>query len=201
MSVLDTFHSSYVHKRRVTVLSSHVAAILPTGASVLDVGCGDGLVAQLIMEARPDVEIRGIDIMVRPETHIPVTEFDGVSIPFPDRSFDVVSFVDVLHHTEDPMVMLREAARVARNAVVIKDHLLNGLLAERTLRYMDRVGNVKHHVVLPYNYWPRERWLEAFSSLNLRPATWNEHLRIYPWPADCLFGRRLHFVTRLETLG
>jgi hypothetical protein len=39
------------------------------------------------------------------------------------------------------MILLREAARVAREAVVIKDHTKNGLAADATLRFMDRIGN------------------------------------------------------------
>jgi SAM-dependent methyltransferase len=198
MSLLDTIHGGYVHRRRVGVLASQIARLLPEGASVLDVGCGDGLVAKVIGELRPDAGLQGIDVMVRRTTHVPVTEFDGTTIPFADGAFDVVSFVVVLHHTDDPMVLLREAARVAAKAVIVKDHLLNGFLAERTLRYMDRVGNVKHGVVLPYNYWPRQRWMAAIETLGLRPTTWEEGLHIYPWPADWVFGRHLHFVTRLE---
>jgi ubiquinone/menaquinone biosynthesis C-methylase UbiE len=49
-------------------------------------------------------------------------------------------FVYVLHHTNDPEVLLREAQRVALKAVVLKDHTRNGLLAYTTLRFMDWVG-------------------------------------------------------------
>ena len=65
--------------------------------------------------------ITGIDVLVRDHAHIPVVKFDVTSIPFPDRSFDTLVFVDVLHHTNDPVLLLREAARVARNTIVIKD--------------------------------------------------------------------------------
>jgi hypothetical protein len=41
----------------------------------------------------------------------------------------VVLFVDVLHHSKDPMILLREAVRMVRKAIVIKDHTLAGLLA------------------------------------------------------------------------
>jgi len=67
------------------------------------------------------VVITGIDVLVRDHAHGPVVKFDGTSIPFPDRSFDTLVFVDVLHHTNDPVLLLREAARVARNTIVIKD--------------------------------------------------------------------------------
>lgn len=198
MSLLDTIHGGYVFKRRVRVLSRHLAEMLPRDAKVLDVGCGDGLIAKLIMEQRPDVRLEGIDILVRPQTHVPVTPFDGQIIPHPDASFDAVMFVDVLHHTNDPMILLREARRVARKAVLIKDHNRDGFLAGPTLRFMDWVGNARHGVVLPYNYWPSSRWQQAFADLQLRSAENRVAIGLYPWPASWLFGRGLHFIARLE---
>jgi SAM-dependent methyltransferase len=150
------------------------------------------------MDQRPDLEISGIDVLVRSESRIPVTVFDGFQMPFSEKSFDAVMFVDVLHHTTDPMVLLSEAKRVAAKAIVIKDHRLNGLLAGLTLRFMDWVGNAPHGVVLPYNYWPHEKWHESFASMNLKVAVWKDHLGLYPRPADWLFGRSLHFISRLE---
>jgi SAM-dependent methyltransferase len=198
MSLLDTVHGGYVFRRRVRVLSERLADALPEDATVLDVGCGDGLISKLIMERRPDVKIEGIDILIRPHTHIPVAKFDGVRIPHPDDSFDAVMFVDVLHHTDDPSVLLREGARVARNCLVIKDHNQDGLLAGPTLRFMDRVGNARHGVVLPYNYWPARRWSEAFRALKLKTAVSATRIGLYPWPASWIFGRGLHFIGRFE---
>lgn len=198
MSLLDTIHGGYVFQRRVRVLSGHLAALLPRDARVLDVGCGDGLIAKLILEQRPDTRVTGLDILVRPHTHIPVTQFDGRKIPHGDSSFDVVMFVDVLHHTDDPMILLREAVRVARRALVIKDHCRDGWLAGPTLRFMDWVGNARHGVVLPYNYWPAQRWTEAFRELKLKPAEYRQRIGLYPPPAAWVFERSLHFVARLE---
>ena len=42
--------------------------------------------------------------------------------------------VDVLHHTDDPMILMREAMRVTRQAILIKHHTLDGLFAGPTLR-------------------------------------------------------------------
>jgi len=197
-SLLDRVHGRRVHPRRVRVLADHLQAILSNGATVLDVGCGDGLLSATIAERRPDLRVEGIDVLVREGAHIPVTHFNGKVLPFPDRSFDDVMFVDVLHHTDDPNVLLREAARVSRRGIVLKDHLLEGWLAGPVLRFMDRVGNVRHGVALPHNYWPRRRWTEAFAALGLRERSRREDLHLYPWPADLVFGRSLHFVARLE---
>jgi SAM-dependent methyltransferase len=198
MALFDHIHGKFVFGRRVRKLAEHLAAVLPENAQVLDVGCGDGNVAWLIMQRRPDVSIKGLDVLVRPMTHIPVEKFDGKSLPSPDASYDAVMFVDVLHHTEDPMVLLREADRVARKAVVLKDHTCDGLLARPTLRFMDHVGNARHGVVLPYNYWSKERWLAAFGELKWKIVAWQAKLGLYPWPASWIFGRSLHFVARLE---
>ena len=198
MSLLDRIHGGYVFKRRVRVLSSVLAKLIPPGARVLDVGCGDGLIAHLISQQRPDVQVQGIDVLIRPQTHIPVAQFDGQTIPHDDATFDAVMFVDVLHHTEDAMVLLREAARVARRAIVLKDHTRDGFLAGPTLRFMDWVGNARHGVVLPYNYWPAARWAKAFEELGWAVAAREKRLNLYPWPASECFDRSLHFAARLE---
>lgn len=198
MSLLERIHAGYVATRRARSLSIHLAELIPPGARVLDVGCGDGELTYLIGQRRLDIEVKGIDVLVRPMTWIPVAQFDGQIIPYGDNSFDVVMFVDVLHHTEDPMILLREAARVARLAIVLKDHTCNGWMAYPTLRLMDEVSNMRHGVVLPFNYWSRQRWLDAFSALGLRIGEWKRKLWLYPWPARWLFDRSLHFVTRLD---
>ncbi len=200
MSVVETIHGRYVHDRRSRVLSRHLADIIPGNFSVLDVGCGDGLLAREISQARPDISLRGIDVLVRELTHIPVDRFNGKTIPCDDASFDGVLFVDVLHHSTDPMSLLREGLRVARKSIFIKDHLRDGLFADLTLRVMDRIGNARHSVSLPYNYWPKRRWHEAFETLGLRIAEWTTQLGIYPWPASWVFERSLHFVARLDVV-
>ncbi len=200
MKLLATLHGALVFDRRTRVLSERLAALLPAGARVLDVGCGDGSIDRLIAERRPDVTITGVDLIVRPETHIPVTQFDGQHIPFDDGSFDVVMFVDVLHHTQDPAILLAEARRVARQTVVLKDHTRDGLLAGPTLRFMDWVGNAPHGIPLPYNYWPERRWHETFARLGLTPAIWLNKLGLYPTLATWVFDRSLHFVARLDKI-
>ena len=201
MNLFERLHGQYIHSRRVRVLCESLSDDIPPNAKVLDVGCGDGLLASLIMNDRPDVEISGIDVLARSQTKIPVSLFDGMTIPFPDNSYDAVMFVDVLHHTRDPMVLLREAVRVARKTILIKDHHLNGLLAGPTLRFMDYVGNARHGVSLPYYYWPEQKWLEAFSTLGVRVGRCRKDLRLYPRPMSWVFDRSLHFVRRLDLVA
>jgi SAM-dependent methyltransferase len=162
------------------------------------VGCGDGALAYSILQTRPDLEIQGIDVLIWKQTTIPIDQFDGHVIPYEDASVDVVMFVNVLHHAEDPVGLLREATRVARKSIVIKDHTRDGLFADATLRFMDWVGNIGLGVPLPYEFWSRQRWLETLEALDLKVTIWKSDLGLYPRPASWLFDRSLHFVARLD---
>lgn len=194
---VDRLHGRVVHTRRIERLVAHLGPLIPRSASVLDVGCGDGLLAARLQSARPDLRIRGLDVLTRPKTFVPVDLFDGENIPAGERSWDIVTCIDVLHHVDDPVRLLAECARVGRRAVVIKDHLREGWGAMTTLRFMDRVGNARHGVRLPYNYLSHAEWRSALGRANLSADVWDERLGLYPVPADWIFGRRLHFIARL----
>lgn len=183
--------------RRVKVLAGHLAGLIPPQAKVLDVGCGDGAIDALISHQLAGVSIQGIDVLVRPDAHIPVRPFDGIHIPYPDASFDVVMFVDVLHHTDDPLLSLQEARRVGK-IILIKDYVQQGLLAGATLRLMDRIGNSHDDVVLPYNYWPKTQWAASFDAVGLTQVERLTSLGLYVAPASWIFERALHFISRLE---
>lgn len=200
-SLIDRIHRRVAGDRRISVLAREIAELLPPGSSVLDVGCGPGTLTSRVAALRPDCTYRGIDVMVRPDSVIPVEQYDGRRMPLSDASVDVVMFVDVLHHTADPNVLLREAKRVARQCVIIKDHRRDGLLADATLRVMDWVGNAHHGVRLPYNYLSEREWRAAFSAARLHPDVWRERLGIHSAVLDPLVGRRLHFLARLTPLA
>lgn len=199
--MIGRLHSQHVLSRRVRVLAGHIASLLPDAGEVLDVGCGDGQIASLVMQQKTGVRLSGVDVVPRESTALPIAMFDGRTLPGPDGSKDAVMFVDVLHHTDDPMVLLREAARVSRRWIVIKDHNRDGLLAGPTLRFMDWVGNARFGIALPYNYWPAARWDAAFADLGLAREKNLTALGLYPAWADWLFGRGLHFVTLLRKRG
>jgi SAM-dependent methyltransferase len=197
--LLGKTHEKAVFGRRVKRLAATLAPALPRRARVLDIGCGDGLIDKLIQEQRPDLRIEGIDVLLRPRRHIPVKKFDGTHIPFEDGEFDYGLFIDVLHHTDDPVALMGEALRVCKSGLVIKDHAVEGLLARPTLRFMDWVGNAPHGVVLPYNYLTLEQWRRAFDQLGLSVASWQDAIGLYPAPFGLIFDRKLHFVSRLES--
>ncbi len=198
MNAVEHVHRHAVVDRRVRVLVEHLAPLMPEGASILDVGCGDGRLARALAQARPDVSVRGVDVLVRDDAAIPVEAYDGEHLPAAEGAFDVVLFVDVLHHTEHATALLAEAARVAGTWVIVKDHTRDGPLAEATLRFMDRVGNARHGVALPYLYWSEHEWRATLEAVGLEVETWKGRLGLYPFPASLLFDRGLHFAARLR---
>jgi SAM-dependent methyltransferase len=195
---MERWHRAFVFQRRTRVLAEMLAAQIPQRASVLDIGCGDGTIGGLIAGRRPDISIQGVELLVRPECKIECRVFDGTSLPFPDGSFDVCLFVDVLHHTQDPLILLHEAVRVSRFFVLLKDHLDENIFDDITLRFMDWVGNRPHGVVLPYNYQSRTEWEEYFLKCGLAELSWNTRLPLYPPPVSLVAGRGLHFVSLLR---
>lgn len=191
-------HHAFVFQRRTRVLAELLASRIPQGASVLDVGCGDGTIAGRIAQLRPDISIQGVEVMVRPNCKVECRLFDGSKLPYPDASFDLCLFVDVLHHTQNPAILLREAVRVTRDFVLLKDHVDENILDDVTLRFMDWVGNRPHGVVLTYNYQSRKQWAAHFSICGLREETWKQDVPLYPWPFQMVLGRKLHFISLLR---
>jgi SAM-dependent methyltransferase len=187
-----------VFERRTRLLSKVLANLVPSGAVVLDVGCGDGTIGYTIGQLSPTALVSGLEVALRPSCLIECRGFDGVHIPLSDASVDVCLFVDVLHHAAGIADLLREARRVTRRYVLIKDHLCEGKFDRTVLSVMDWVGNRGHGVKLPYNYQSRGQWHQILSDCGLRLVSSNEALLLYPQPFDLLFGGGLHIVILCE---
>jgi SAM-dependent methyltransferase len=89
--------------------------------SALDVGCGPGLVMELLSSM---FDVQGIDIdpemarMVR-ERGYDAVRGDAASLPFEDDSFDIVYCSFTLLWVSEPQTMITEMARVSRHYVVL----------------------------------------------------------------------------------
>ena len=198
MSVLAQLHEVLIYQRRVNRLSELLCRLVPPNCSLLDVGCGDGKLAWSLMQKRPDLQIDGVDVLLRNRSWLPVKAFDGQTIPCEPSSFDGIMLIDVLHHTKDPLALLREALRVSRRWLIVKDHVLKGLGADWRLRMMDYVGNSPHGVALPYNHLFAKEWDELRRALDLNVIAETTDLHLYPWLADLVFGADMHFLQLLE---
>ncbi len=97
-------------------------AYLRPEMAVADVGGGTGFMTEALaglvrrvylIDASPEM----LEVARRNLTHLNNVEFhlgDGLSLPFPDESLDVVFANMYLHHTSDPQVAINEMVRVLR---------------------------------------------------------------------------------------
>ena len=197
--IVGLVHSATILNRRVRVLRDAICSVLPRGARLqgVDIGCGNGILGLSITELRPEITMSGVDVHVWPQTAIPVTKYDGSRLPFEDKCVDFAILSDVLHHCESPRAVLKEAVRISRKFVVIKDHLCEHSFDKATLSFMDWFGNKGYGVALPYKYFSNAEWETIFAELGLKAEVTNTKLDLYPAPFNLLFDRKLHFVTRL----
>ena len=191
-------HRQVALNRRVRLLSQAIAELLPENCAVLDVGCGSGEIAREIIASKKNLTLNGIDLLVRPDCAIPVRPYDGVSFPAADKSYDYVTIVDVLHHTPDPMVILREARRVARKGIIIKDHNCNSQLRRRIMTVTDTLGNWQFGVALLFNFWPTARWQEAWGELGLTLESYTTEVGLYPGIRGWIFAKDMDFIALLR---
>ena len=104
----------------------------PTGAEVLEVGCGTGALWANVAPLVPDLRLTLTDLSegmlaaaeraVSPLTNVALAEArpcDVQELPFPDRSFDVAVANHMLYHVPDPLLAAAELARVLRPGGVL----------------------------------------------------------------------------------
>jgi ubiquinone/menaquinone biosynthesis C-methylase UbiE len=160
-SVTDAYDdwSSGIH-RRLAARLVEIVSPLP-GERVLDVGCGTGLVTQMVAE-RVGVsgEVIGVDIArlllkVAESRAAPTIRFLHVpaeALVFSDLTFDVVTMGDALADVADPSRALDEAWRVlrrgARIAVSVPDRVL-ATPAEEVFHNMLLALERRHPVAVP----------------------------------------------------
>ena len=101
-----------------------IARLVPQGARVLDLGCGDGALLAYLQKERGcsgyGIEIDDANVLACVQRGVNVIQLnldEGLSL-FDDASFDVVLQIDTLQHLRNAEVMLRETARVGKTGIV-----------------------------------------------------------------------------------
>ncbi|HZY17190.1 MAG TPA: methionine biosynthesis protein MetW [Ramlibacter sp.] len=101
-----------------------IARLVPEGARVLDLGCGDGALLDLLRRERGcsgyGIEIADDNVLACARRGVDVIQLnldEGLSL-FGDDSFDVVLQIDTLQHLRNAETMLRETARVGKLGIV-----------------------------------------------------------------------------------
>ena len=103
---------------------SVVADMVAPGSRVLDVGCGDGLLLEMLARDR-QVDGRGVELSQRGVNDcvakgLPVIQGDADTdlADYPEDSFDYVILSQTLQATQRPRVVLEHMLRIGRRAIV-----------------------------------------------------------------------------------
>jgi SAM-dependent methyltransferase len=162
-----------VVRRLMSGFERRVDALFASAAprSVLDVGCGEGVLTYRWAQQLGEKPIVGIDLADpkleaqwrtrrRENLEFRKMDVDGLR-SFPDRSFDLAAAIEVLEHVPDPEQTLAEMARIAERHLLVsvpREPLWRGLNLARGA-YVRDLGNTPGHL----NHWSKRGFIRTVS--------------------------------------
>ncbi|MDQ6817719.1 MAG: class I SAM-dependent methyltransferase [Actinomycetota bacterium] len=152
--------------------------------SVLDVGCGEGVLSARWADQPGVRRVVGVDLddpklhaewAKRPRENLEFRTFSGDELPFGDGDFDLAAAIEVLEHVPDPDRTVGEMARVARHHLLVsvpREPLWRVLNLARGA-YLRDLGDTPGHL----NHWTER----AFVDLLARHGAVSEVRAPLPW--------------------
>ena len=138
--------------------------------SVLDVGCGEGVLTHQWATQLGERRIVGIDLddeklkaewQTRQRPNLEYRTMLAENMPFADGEFDMACAIEVLEHVPDPAHTVAEMARVARRHLLVsvpREPLWRMLNMARGA-YLPQLGNTPGHV----NHWSKRSFVRLLS--------------------------------------
>jgi SAM-dependent methyltransferase len=138
--------------------------------SLLDVGCGEGVLVYEWAKRLGDKRVVGIDLEEESiqagwkERQAPNLEYrimEAENLPFADDEFDVATAIEVLEHVPDPAHTVAEMARVASRWLLVsvpREPLWRGQNMARGA-YLKQLGNTPGHI----NHWSKRSFVSLLS--------------------------------------
>ena len=143
---------------------------LAAPSSLLDVGCGEGVLVHRWAQRLGEARVVGIDLeeesiqsgwAQRQAPNLEYRVMEAQRLPFADGEFDLVSAIEVLEHLPDPQRTLAEMARCARRHLLVsvpREPLWRMLNMARGA-YWPALGNTPGHL----NHWSRRSFVRLLS--------------------------------------
>jgi 2-polyprenyl-3-methyl-5-hydroxy-6-metoxy-1,4-benzoquinol methylase len=152
--------------------------------SLLDVGCGEGVLVHRWALRLPDTRVVGIDLQEesiqagwsqRQAPNLQYRTMGADDLPFADGEFDLATAIEVLEHVPDPEHTLTEMARCAGRHLLVsvpREPLWRMLNMARGA-YVAQLGNTPGHL----NHWSKR----SFTRLLARHGEVVEVRSPFPW--------------------
>lgn len=157
---------------------------LATPSTLLDVGCGEGVLVHEWALQLGDKRVVGLDLeepsiqagwAQRQAPNLEYKIMRAENLPFADDEFDVASAIEVLEHVPDPEHTVAEMARVARRWLLVsvpREPLWRAVNMARGA-YVKDLGNTPGHL----NHWSTQ----SFKRLLSQHGEVVEVRKPFPW--------------------
>lgn len=175
MDKLSLIDKTFRFKAADHIIREVVPYIRPD-SKVLDIGSGSGIIAYRIAK-KLGVKITLVDVVDKRKVDLPLTPYDGRKLPFESKTFDVALLIFVLHHAEDPTIVLAEAKRVTRDKIIVYEDII-------TRNPFDMIDSFIHGFAFnkawklknEATFKSEAEWRTIFKKLNLKIV------KVYPLP-------------------
>jgi len=163
---------------RANRIYSEISGLFNLSDKVLDYGCGNGLVGQLLSD-NDKLFITGCDVVIYPNESVnfPILKLEGYNLDVVTNSFEGGYANSVIHHDENVEKVVQEISRVVSHKfVLIEDTLQGNSEIEKNnhserLFINDYIYNRllnKSNIPVPGKYKTAEEWSNLFSRYGWR---------------------------------
>ena len=157
--MLKTLFRKIIRRRSETVVN-RIMPFIKNSNKIVDIGSGTGDVASLIKAQGKNITSVDVADFHGPRM-IKTVIYDGKTLPFKDRSFDTALLLMVMHHTPNPEAVFKEAARVAKEIIVIETSYTGRINRFLTI-ISDAIGNLRLEAFWN-SYKSDDKWRHFFT--------------------------------------
>ena len=148
-----------MHITKWNLMKPYYEEYIKPDSKVLDIGAGDLYISQL-MQDQLKCKVVGVDTIEYGTNFVEHYVVKNSKLPFPDNSFDFVTFNDCLHHTpkELQIRLIDEANRVAKDKILVLED------GKRFLSFVFEFATNRPSMPKPLTHKTREGWRRFFQN-------------------------------------
>ena len=180
----DRTKMNLIIRERSSIVYEEIKSYMQ-GETLLDVGCGNGLISEIAKQHFREVMLLDVVSYISPEVKLPFTSYrEGEKLPV-DRLYDTVLLLTVLHHSNDPLTLLKETWKITNKRLIIiesifgvhkqssnKKYKLADFSEQEQISYavfVDWLYNriLHDNIPVPYNFTTPQKWIETFKDLGM----------------------------------
>ena len=181
----DRIKMNLAIRKRSSVVYEEIKNYLQ-GQTLLDVGCGNGLVSEMSKQHFRELQLLDVVNYVSPEVKLPFTPYsEGQKFPI-ECTYDTVLLLTVLHHSNNPLSLLNETWKAVGKRLIIIESVFGVHEESATTKYklagfddrdqiayatfVDWLYNrvLHNNIPVPYNFTTPQNWMETFSTLGMQ---------------------------------